>query len=145
MFMKQEKCAIINLSPQECSDINNNICKKIKKKFENKCSKEYGYVTNIENITDISCVKMLSSGTLKYKVTYSFKFLKPTIDKIYPATVFLVSDERKAIMCNIENTFNVLVEMKNLKKKDIHVNETISVQLTDIEYNNFYHTIGKQV
>lgn len=145
IYIDQKLCSIINLSPLECSDIRKNIEKKLKIKTTNKCTKDFGYIMDIKNILGISCVKMFSNGVTKCKVTYNFTCLKPNKQTIYPATVFLISKERQAIMCSVENMFNVLVEMKNLTNKNIKTDDKINVKLTDIEYNNFYHTIGVQV
>jgi DNA-directed RNA polymerase subunit E'/Rpb7 len=137
----------ITLSPQCCEKdhIHKNIEEKIVSTYCEKYSKDYGYIKSIKDIQIVQCIKLFSNGYAKFEVNYNILFLKPCLQNVYKATVFLISDERKAIMCHIDNIFNILVEMSNLKTKNIKPDDIIDIKVTDVEYNCTYNTIGIEV
>ena len=104
------KC--ITLSPEHCEKdiIRKNIEDKLVNQYCDKYSKDYGYINSIKNVNIIRCVKIFSDGYAKFDISYNIQYLKPIINNVYKATVFLISNERKAIMCHVDNVFNILLK-----------------------------------
>lgn len=124
-------------------DIKQEINNYVTKKFKDKCFNDHGYVINIKSIDYFECTKINYNGMVKFMIIITIKYIKPEKNEIYKGKIITLHNE--AIMIDIDNLFNVMIENKNIISKDIKLEDYINVEIIDIEFNQQFNCIGKQI
>ena len=124
-------------------DIKQEISKYVSKKYKNKCFNEHGYIINIKSIDHFECTKINYNGMLKFTIIITIEYVKPTKNEIYKGRVITLHDE--AIMINVDHLFNVMIEKKYIVNQDIQLEDIITAEILDIEFNQQFNCIGKQI
>ena len=120
-------------------NIQTHIFNKLKQDLENTCSKEYGYILEVNKVLKIKDNYISSNCENIFVVDLQFTTLKPEIDKEFSGVICMIFSG--GVFINIKNKLKVLVpescilDYKFNQYKNIFINitdETITIKQGDI-------------
>lgn len=126
------------------SNLKKHLEKILRKKIENKCTKEHGYITKIGKILSFENQR----NTQIMKVTFTAQISKPESGEIYSGDIQLLL--REALVINIENNQKVLVSAEEIKNftydeerscfyndnSEIVTGDTVKVKINLVRYSD---------
>lgn len=136
-------------------DIDQHIYDKLRLLFDNSCSKEHGYILNIDRDIKVLENEVGIGGTTMFMVEIKVKTLKPFVDQVVEGSVCGVYEE--GILIDVEGKMNVLIRSDRLEnytyckydesfvhgKKKIEKGDKLWVKIKQIKYDkNSYKCIG---
>ncbi len=152
-------------------DYISNILQEIKKKYIGKCTREYGYIVEIDSDVKVNedTSEILNCSSVLYEVTFNIlENIKPNVGEIIPVKVLQMSSNGivvcyekltsmklfitisgcKKYKFNEDNkNFTLITPSKGAKVRSVlNVNDTLQFKFTKIIYDNLvYSCIGELV
>jgi len=129
--------------------------------FTDKCSEDYGYITNVKKLNKIIDTNISpTSSDIYVIISITICCLKPKIDKKYTAKVCMIFS--RGIFAKIEEKLKVLIPMSSLDNyvlnedtnqfenktncNTIKTNDDINISIYDYEYSNGnFNCLGRVV
>lgn len=93
-------------------NIKNHIFNKVKQDLENTCSKEYGYILEVNKIIKIKDNYISSNCENIFIVDLEMTTLKPEIDKVFEGLICMIFSG--GVFINVKNKLKVLVPISYL-------------------------------
>lgn len=130
---------------------NTDILQFVKNKFTQTCSKNDGYILDIEDYKIISN-RIVEHGAISLELELTATTLKPDINQTYTGEVCMLFEH--GFFVEIKNCLKVLIPINKLKnysfnkdcfvskKNKISLKDTLQIKIEMIRYDNGYECLG---
>ena len=108
------------------SDIYNHLLEKIKNQMINFCSKQHGFILDVNKIIDVKENKISAANSdIVFTVSYEVKTLKPKVGIIFEGDICLVFN--KGVFINVDNKMKILVIPDSLTKSGYQFDASLNI------------------
>ena len=137
-----------------CPEYEKHVLEKIRKKFEGKSSKDYGFISTINPDIKVENVIITPNNNIKCTVTFTVGSIKPQVGDVHTGTVCLVNAH--GILVDIPGNFKIFIPCRktngyiyannSFHKETSHIKKETEIELIlrTVDYNgNKFMCIGE--